>query len=139
MPVLLLVLGLVMLFTGAFFGYLLRLSANPKNLAETTGELLRTQKLRHIPGRSGHKHVIIQKLTKYTYQYTVQGKTYRVRGELWNHKHRLRPSGRIIYLRGFPWAAYLDQFTGQRKTLFFLLPTIWGVLFLVLYILIVLC
>ena len=124
--------GGVILLPGGFFWYLLHLAKDPKNLEETRGELLWFRVEKNVHGRRGYRDIVIKRLIRYTYRYTVNGRTHKLRGQMVDPTGRPRAGGRIVYLRGFPSLAYLDSFTGQRELVWALVLTGEGIIVLLI-------
>lgn len=134
----LLVMAVLLLLPGGFFWYLLHLAKNPENLEETRGELLRFRVEKNVPGKRGYRHIVIKRMICYTYAYTVNGRTHKLRGQMFEPTGRPRAGGRIVYLRGFPSLAYLESFTGQREFTWALVLTGEGIILLIIFLLLLL-
>ena len=76
----LLIMAVLLLLPGGFFWYLLHLAKDPKNLEETRGELLWFRVEKNVHGRRGYRDIVIKRLIRYTYRYTVNGRTHKLRG-----------------------------------------------------------
>lgn len=134
----LLVMAVLLLLPGGFFWYLHHLAKDPENLEEIRGELLRFRVEKNVPGKRGYRHIVIKRLIHYTYRYTVNGRAHKLRGEMVQPTGRPRGEGRIVYLRGFPALAYLDSFTGQRELAWALVLTGEGIIFLMIFLILLL-
>ena len=120
----LIICGVILLLTGAFFLWLAYRGRDPRNLAETVGELTKRQHFKNVQVKSYR----VKNLTDYAYTYTVGGRTYRLSGTQWTHPRALLRKCTVVYLKGFPRLAYIGQFTGIQESLI-------GVSFLILGIL----
>lgn len=108
-----LIFGMVLSLIGLFFLCLALRGGNPANLVETVGALTRRQHFRDLQIKSRK----VKNLTDYTYSYTVGGRTYKLAGTQWTHPGKLMRRTTIVYLKGFPWLAYIGEFTGIREWL----------------------
>ncbi len=128
-----LVFGIVLLLPGIFFTVLAIQSSNPKNLISTTGALS------HHKGFKNYrlKNRTVPNATEYAYTYTVNGKSYLLRGVQHTHGRNLRKRVDIIYLRSFPRCAYERHFSGIAEKLLAVSLTMMGFFCVLLYIVVV--
>lgn len=131
----LLTMGLLLLLAGAFFWWVIWRSKDPENLVETTGELIKSRVMKNVPARKGYRrYITIKRLVRYTYRYTVNGRIYKLRGELHEPLRHPRWEGRIVYLRGFPRLADLERFTARRELPWAVFLTFVGIIHLGVYV-----
>ena len=108
-----LVVGLACLLPGVFLMVLAIRSRNPQNLVSTTGELTQYKGYKEYK----LKNRTVPNATEYTYTYTVNGKSYSLRGVQHTHPRNLPKRVEIVYLRSFPRCAYQDHFSGTAEWL----------------------
>ena len=125
-----LVLGITMLLPGIFFAVLAIRSRNPNNLISTTGEVTRKKDFKNY---TVLKNYSVPNAVEYTYAYTVNGKSYQLRGVQHRHPRNLRKRIAIVYLRGFPRCAYEEHFSGIQEWLIAISFTAMGIFLLLLY------
>lgn len=124
-----LILGIILLFPGIFFAVLAIQSKNPSNLIATTGELARKTDFKNYKLKSRS----VPNAVKYTYAYQVNGKLYHLRGVQFTHSKHLRKRIAIVYLRGFPYCAYEEAFSGIAEWLSAISFTAMGIFLLLPY------
>ena len=124
-----LVFGIVMLLPGVFFTALVIRSKNPNNLISTTGELTRKKDFKNYK----LKNYSVPNAVEYTYTYTVNGKSFQLRGVQHTHSRNLHKRITIVYLRGFPRCAYEENFSGIQEWLIAISFTAMSIFLLWLY------
>ena len=124
-----LVFGITTLLPGIFFVVLAIRSKNPNNLLSTTGELTRKKDFKNYK----LKNRSVPNAVEYTYTYTVNGKSYHLRGVQHTHSRNLYKRIVIVYLRGFPHCAYEEHFSGIQEWLIAISFTSMGLFLLILY------
>ena len=124
-----LVFGITTLLPGIFFVVLAIRSKNPNNLLSTTGELTRKKDFKNYK----LKNRSVPNAVEYTYTYTVNGKSYHLRGVQHTHSRNLHKRIAIVYLRGFPRCAYEEHFSGIQEWLIAISFTSMGLFLLILY------
>lgn len=105
-----LIAGLIILIPGLFYIGLAFCSRNPKNTIAVPGVLTKRQGFKNVT----IKHFTVKNLTDYIYTYEANGKQY-YKGTQWVHPRKLFKRVSIVYLRGFPRIAYIDQFTAVNE------------------------
>ena len=124
-----LVFGILMLLLGLFFAGLAIRSKNPNNLISATGELTRKKDFKNYK----LKNRSVPNAVEYTYTYTVNCKSYHLRGVQHTHSRNLHKRITIVYLRGFPRCAYEENFSGIQEWLIAISFTAMGIFLLWLY------
>ena len=124
-----LVFGILMLLPGLFFTVLAIRSLNPNNLISTTGELSKKIGFKNYKLKIGS----VPNAVEYTYTYTVNGKSYHLRGVKHTHSRNLYKRIVIVYLRGFPHCAYEEHFSGIQEWLIAISFTAMGIFLFLLY------
>lgn len=124
--VILRICGGVLILAALFWFWLALRGRDSGNLVETVGELTKRQHFRNMQIKSRR----VKDLTDYIYSYTADGRTYRLSGIQWTHPRKLMRKCTVVYLKGFPRLAYIEQFTGIREQLIGVSFLIVGLLFL---------
>ncbi len=107
-------LSALWLFTGTFFLYLVLMSRKPEHRVTTTAELTKVTGYKNVVCKDGR---IIKNQAGYTYSYTVKGKRYTLKGFQNTHPRSVRRRVTVVYLRGFPRLAYLENYSGAIEQL----------------------
>ena len=120
----LLFLAMILLIVGAFFLGLFFWITPPEHLLTATAELVHVQKLgrnRRKLGKFSYGGITPGYFCRYTYMYSVKGKTYRISGECSTHRTPLYKKAVVTFPKGFPRLALLSEkredFVGLYKLL----------------------
>lgn len=98
--------SLVFIIPGFWLLFLRRHSRNPANHISTVGTLTRHNTRRNVPTKFGIEPII----TSFTYSYTVDGKTYRLKSSTDQTKRHLPKKVTIIYLKACPRCAGIGSY-----------------------------
>lgn len=104
-----LITGILSLLAGLYFLRLALLGRNPDNLSTAVGTLVKASGFKNVPMKHGG---VIKNQTDYAYAYTVNGKTYHLKGRINAHKRTLLRKATIVFVTGHPHRAYIGKFTG---------------------------
>ncbi len=118
-----LVVGILSALVGLFYVVLAIRSKNPKNLVSVSAEVIRKKGYKNFKLRSRS----VPNATEYICSYTVNGKTYRIRGLKHTHTRNIPKRITVIYLRGFPQCAYEEKFYGTAQWVFAFFWALMGV------------
>jgi len=124
-----LIFGITILFIGLFYLIPVIRSRNPKNLCATVGTLSKTSSFKNFQTRYG----LFKNLTDFTYTYSVNGKSYRISGSAPKHRRFIPNKVDIVYLKGFPRSAYIEEYTGVIEWLLSISFSIMGAILLAIY------
>ena len=83
----------------------------PKLHGTAVGKLVKTDTARNVRVKYG----TIPILTNFTYVYTVNGHTYRYRGEKAKHKRYVPQKVHLVFVKWFPRHAYPNRFKGTGE------------------------
>lgn len=123
------VLGWFYSSLGVWFLFLTIYGRNPKNQMHTIGTLIQKKTKRNVAGR----HCTIPVITDYTYSYTVNGKEYRIRHSVQNTKRGIMKKATIVYLKGFPRCAGIEQYHNSLHGFLSALLLLGGILMILLF------
>lgn len=107
-----LVIGGIFLVPGLWFLFLWLYGLFPGTTKTTVGTLARSHTMKNVRTRSGR---VIKRITDYTYTYTVNGKLRKIKGSGYHTRRYVPKKVTVVYLRGFPRCAYIEDFTGTRE------------------------
>ena len=85
---------------------------NPKHLGTAVGTLGKVTILKNVRTKHGW---ILPNVTDYRYYYTIGNRTYKISGSRNAHKRTLFKKVSVIYIKGLPRIAYINQFTGENQ------------------------
>lgn len=84
----------------------------PRFLSTAVGTLSNANTKKNVRTKSG---LLIPRLTRYGYVYTVGGKQYCYSAESRNSKRRLLRKTVLVFVKWFPRRAYPNKFTGIKE------------------------
>lgn len=86
----------------------------PQNRAYALGRLEKTKGEKNVrihPAGSRHRTIVVPHWTRFTYSYTVNGKTYKKSGGDAKSPRQLPSRPRVVYLKWMPYYAFVDGLT----------------------------
>lgn len=124
-----LIFSLIYILSGLWFLFLTIYALFPGNHVSTVGTLTKRVTRKNVRSKHGY---LIPNVTNYTYSYTVNGRTYRLKQTGHHTKSCLTRKVTIVYLRGFPRCAAIDRYNGSLNAFFAILLLAGGAWFLYL-------
>ena len=92
--------------------FLIIWAKSPAHLGTAVGTLRKVTNRKNVRTKHGW---VIPNVTDYHYYYIVGKRNYKLSGSRNVHKRTLFKKVTVVYIKGLPWIAYINRFTGENQ------------------------